>query len=1572
MIMKSDPHIFSGMQKDMSISKHKAEFLHDARNIRITNIEGDTLLSIVNEKGPAKKKTSDQQDCKLNGYYLGHCVFPDYVIFFTTSPINNSLNKDYIYKVNNNGDIVLIFEGALNFDQDHAIETLGVFENNLVIKVYWTDGKNQPRVINVSDNNIQNISNKTKQWPIIDTQFDFVPTLKLEEEITVSRITGGGMFAPGTIQYAFAYYNLYGQESNIFYTTPLHYISYMDRGGNPTQKIANIFRIKVENIDTNFQYIRVFSIHRTSIDAAPMVKRVIDININSNSTIQFDDDGTIGDNIDPYELLYIGGEIIKAQTISQVDNTLFLGNISIDRSEPIFKTQDVDSQEYDDTQTDTLNYSFSTIKQSTVVPTIGSGKGYYHYTNSLPYSIRGFKNREHYRLGIQFQHISGKWSAPLFLKDYTVFLGDDGPNLQENQDESIFSTLNIQCEISLPTELIQTLESNNYIKIRPICVFPTLKDRLVLTQGLLCPTVYNINNRINNTPFSQSSWFFRPISNKRHYEVETIKDGRDGSWVEFRHNHTLKPETMFGGEVMGASASQYGWIFSGDMKETDPTTYGVDQSILTMHSPDIEFDTNFAYQSDNNWKLRIVGLSNLTSNIGDISIKTSSAASSGTGFSHYTVGHQDSEDSFKGLVAGPFWHDGIIFYRNPNSNDNNERYYFSTKLEANMKDYIVYPWHRQGSLNNDVIRPAGKGIRTAELETKKIANLRFFKNTTWLPVQYNPSNYYYPSYNYYITKVQLFDDDQVSMVKIQDVDPEINSRSFVYYGNVDTMYSLKQNNAYKSKIEKIVNGESTIGSLMDDNSIKGEDLRNYDTMQTDTNVNVRMSYKSSKHLIFGIKYDEQQQNHAHRQSCLPTIHINDGSSVRLLNNTQTVEDNYVDGHELTPANSPFKYIPSWITGDEPIRNRLGELTEILPYNTNLNTWMTNNLPSDNLTQESQDAYNYYNNSIIAIKLDADGDNIQIVLLQPNVTQSYDTDHGTYESYVWYSRQTDLQYEYYAYNDGTQILYRIDSSNSSIGHKMDSSEYLQNISNYLPVQKVISLNSQQYPINYPYMYLGELYREPTPDTDFGGLTQDAKMHNIWLPAGKAENLIENNEYKSQIELKYTEGDSWYTRYDCLKTYPFTEEDNNSIIEIGSFMCESRVNMDGRYDRNRGSISNILNMRPTNFNLFNPIYSQLDNFFNYTILSNDYYKLSSYPSTITWSKDKLAAQEIDLWTNITLANTLDLDGTMGEVTALRAFNGNLFCFQTTALSKILYNSRVQIQPSDGVPIEIANSGKVDGKVYLSTSVGCTNKNSICSTLSGLYFIDSNSKQLYNLGDQLANVSDSRDFKDWFRSKQNNNTEKTFYDFNNNDLYLIWDDECLVYSEKLGQFVSFMDYNDVPAMYNIKDSFYCVKEYIQNDLPYTQIWTMFEGDYCNFFGNRCPYEIEFISNEDSAIDKTFNTIESRFDFWINDQLQSNKNIDYIRVSNEYQDTGKTPIVSTSSFNFNTSTSGKKKFRIWRTLIPRAMDSEGNNRTLNRIRNTWATIKLGMNIPTTEQEKYLWDKTKFILHDVSVQYYI
>jgi hypothetical protein len=61
-----------------------------------------------------------------------------------------------------------------------------------------------------------------------------------------------------------------------------------------------------------------------------------------------------------------------------------------------------------------------------------------------------------------------------------------------------------------------------------------------------------------------------------------------------------------------------------------------------------------------------------------------------------------------------------------------------------------------------------------------------------------------------------------------------------------------------------------------------------------------------------------------------------------------------------------------------------------------------------------------------------------------------------------------------------------------------------------------------------------------------------------------------------------------------------------------------------------------------------------------LDSDYYKLNKFVNTVTWTKEKTFNSDIDLWTNITMANTLDLDGNKGDITSINLFNNELFCF------------------------------------------------------------------------------------------------------------------------------------------------------------------------------------------------------------------------------------------------------------------------------------------------------------------------
>ena len=294
-----------GMQRDLSVSAFNSEYAYENKNVRIMPTNESTLLSLINERGNKESNIVGIGDY-IQGIPIGQSLINNELVVFTavddsildTNIVAEELsidditadekvvNLDYpyedrIYKIWFNNNILtgqILFKGNLGFNYKYPIETIPFYENSDIRKVYWTDGLNQPRVINIAAGS--SIMNKWKA-----DSFNFVRTLNLNESVTITRnIVANGNFAPGVIQYAFTYFNKYSQESNIFYTSPLYYISYNNRGASPEDKVSNSFNIVVENVDTGFDYLRIYSIHRTSIDAVPTVKRVVDLSPVTGST----------------------------------------------------------------------------------------------------------------------------------------------------------------------------------------------------------------------------------------------------------------------------------------------------------------------------------------------------------------------------------------------------------------------------------------------------------------------------------------------------------------------------------------------------------------------------------------------------------------------------------------------------------------------------------------------------------------------------------------------------------------------------------------------------------------------------------------------------------------------------------------------------------------------------------------------------------------------------------------------------------------------------------------------------------------------------------------------------------------------------------------------------------------------------------------------------------------------------------------------------------------------------------------------------------------------------------------
>lgn len=757
MVQKNEHHTFTGMQKDIAISKHPSKYLFDARNIRLTQREdGSTLFAITNEKG------TEDTELEINGIYLGHCVLNQYLVVFSKDVYSGDdhierfdLSKDPVEKKS-------LYDDPLNFSLEHPIEAIGSYENEDVQKVYWTDGYNQPRVIN-----IMNTVDGPEDYAPTDTYFDFVNTLKLEEEVEVQKMFGNnGMFAPGVIQYAFTYYHKYGQESNIFYTTPLYYISFRDRGASPEDKVVeNAFKITVKHIDSNFEYLRIYSIQRTSINGTPIVKRVQDISLKDieNDTVSFIDTGTTGDTVDPTELLYKGGEGITAGTIEQKDNTLFLGDIKLEREPMMLDTEDIHD----------IKLSLSSGVR--YIRPINISQGNYIYDNQLTAyesdstgatttvstPCAGFKRGDYYRLGVQFQHETGKWSDPIFLEDVQE---ENAPNVHVNNTTNI-RTISLPCFTGTINSTIIGDESSGllslgYRKVRPVVVYPELQDRLTICQGVVNPTMYtNRHRQTDKDLWAQASWFFRA------YNIGGDVD-TNGAAMPISNGsllYTGTEDNAFLDKIRLVEIQGDFWDEDNISENIPSSKFIVDNNFLTFNSPELVFNDDYKVVDYSGFVGRKVGHVTIGNTMSDIDIQTETPtiSSNATGFVHKSFLHNGNH----GIISGLFYEDFVV----DDDGDGNKDIR-SYRLENSPVKWMVYLWNKSGSLNNDIERPADAGTRTAVLKKKVISNLRY-ATTEW-------EN----SVSIIANGISLFDSDQLSILKLKR-----GNDNAIYMGNIDTL-----------------------------------------------------------------------------------------------------------------------------------------------------------------------------------------------------------------------------------------------------------------------------------------------------------------------------------------------------------------------------------------------------------------------------------------------------------------------------------------------------------------------------------------------------------------------------------------------------------------------------------------------------------------------------------------------------------------------------------------------------------------------------------------------------------------
>lgn len=1468
--MQQETHFqICGMSQDLAYQLFNPKYAFECRNIRINTTDENSLLSLSNEKGNTrvnKLEVDGEEDREI--HVLGVGQFSEYCIIFgkDVGDIYDT-GKDFIFLMDNTG-LTKVYQGDLDFDSNHPIRTVCVYENERVQKVYWIDGINPPRVLNIAGHLPENEGASIKTAS--EQKVDFLPKLQFRESVSIQR-TSGGSFPAGVIQYAFTYSDKNLQESNIWHVSPLYYITQTTKGAEAGSVCNVAFRINFGGIDTSFDYIQIYAIVRTSLNATPVCYRIANI---PTTTTSFTDTGSQweGYSVD----LLLGKQLgtFVPKTIASKDSTLFLGNYTL--KSPSIKRGD--HTDFFSSWANNTSIGFRDSLSGTTQENLEEGAN----------SLQTFRSGEYYRIGVQFQDEYGTPSSVVYLKDIQAGIAD--PTSAKFMQKVINSSIP-----SVPEELLRKFK-----RARLLMVDRTNLPHRTICQGLLCPTVYRVNDRVNNSPFAMSSWCMRgfdgkserptwrtdtPLRNHLNLGGAEIENQLSYNGVTTHNGKISDSDIMINTSAAGQGEKTYYYIvragasqdidssldymgriklFISMSRTTDPDDLNVFHGEMLINRasfylyqlsnsyPNIDtnqgaksFFQNYVLQSLKShgaahperivsdifgeWKTTdFVAALEANRKLANVFLLGQYSGNQGARTSDVvTQSFEDALDLAR-AVGQPFFCDhNILTFHSPDV----EKYQAIIDNNPNIKYRIVGYTDMQESYFDTYIQTSPPSTSDSQqgLQTvKKTSKAGIYNASLWKDGS---------TFQTYIW--------HRSMTLGAQKDATTDGKWYGQYSRkvLSNVHKCGESLAFRNTSGNIVSISPTTNFLGEAprfpemGTPRVFNFNEVTALSIDTQANSRNIYDK---LIYYGNVD--------------IYHSNGSYSIPIFNGTslEEKEDSLVsDPCLIRYKSTPHVVMPmSYFTMGDPQIGNLTIYSPSLPY------------PGPAPQSGEQEAHGYLWSSSV---------------------------HGV--------ERSKLSGEYTSIED------------------IDYSELEQSL-----------------------IYIAELYQDLSVNDIYGTTLEENLSKYTWIPISSWVPLTENT-----LLIGY--GDCFIGRWECLKTYAFSNDDIQSYIDITSVIVESDTNLESRYDNYRG-VHNASVIDSAKFNLFNPVYNQQDNLFSYRTLTEDEL-IDNFQNQICWSEVKTLGEELDQWCQINVGNNIDLQGEYGELKALATSNNSIFCFQDNAIYKLNYNTRVTISPSDGVPIQLTNNYKVEPPLLLKTNCGTFSPDGVVESSNNLYFLDWNRKRTFVIDerDTIQDLSGAKGVNSLLTKL--GEPKKVFFDHNVNDVYFNFEYSTLCFNEDLSEFTSLYDYNEMEFMMFLGDD-----TYVTNT---GDILKQRYGKYNYFFGQYKPYYVEILANELPLKSKTFTNVEFSMA-----SESSEEAFNAIEVKTSYQHGEET-----LKFDRYKPSNLKRKFRLWRVNIPR------NENSLDRMRDTWCKVKLYRN-PITKGGDLdsLNDKAARINH-INVSYF-
>ena len=352
------PISFKKLNRDISPNLTQQGDYYDAVNGRVVMNDSQTAFAFSNEKGTTQfnilptitNNTGTSFTVNLNGGGSYNVPYTNTTELNSLPSITEehkiialtSINDRFII-ISQYTDHYLIWdwdEGNSRFQlmyyndfsaggmyRDLRIETR--YENDNIQKIYFTDGLNFWHI---------NLSSTNDYASTIDlplNQLRAFPEATLDNP-TLEAMLPGGAFEAGAVQYAYNLYSDSGAETKVSPFSDLFYVSNRYNGLNEADSNSQAFKIKIDNIPSNFNLINIYRIFYNSATATPEVSLIIEDQLQDTEYTFVDDNNLEASSSTLSEVLFLGSDTFVPEDMAVKDNVMFPTNITYSDYDPTF------------------------------------------------------------------------------------------------------------------------------------------------------------------------------------------------------------------------------------------------------------------------------------------------------------------------------------------------------------------------------------------------------------------------------------------------------------------------------------------------------------------------------------------------------------------------------------------------------------------------------------------------------------------------------------------------------------------------------------------------------------------------------------------------------------------------------------------------------------------------------------------------------------------------------------------------------------------------------------------------------------------------------------------------------------------------------------------------------------------------------------------------------------------------------------------------------------------------------------------------------------------------------------